>query len=128
MRFPFERRRVVRAHRTIESNFAVRPHRLSHIRLALVMECPFKDPLPECPAVALRGLPLKAQMNAVEAMDEVTIDKLQEGMEAGKYTARSIVEMYLKRVEEIDKKGAYLVALLIHHPKVMNVLMPGVRV
>lgn len=38
-------------------------------------------------------------------LDEVGIAELQKGMETGKYTARSIVEAYLKRIDEIDRKG-----------------------
>ena len=36
------------------------------------------------------------------SLDEKTIDQLQEGMDNGTYTARSIVEMYLQRIEEIN--------------------------
>jgi amidase len=38
-------------------------------------------------------------------LDEVTIGELQAGMMSGKYTARSITEKYLARIEEIDKHG-----------------------
>ena len=36
-------------------------------------------------------------------LNEVMVEELQEGMENGKYTSRSITEMYLKRIEEIEK-------------------------
>jgi amidase len=36
-------------------------------------------------------------------LDEITITELQEGMKSGKFTARSLVEKYSARVEEIDK-------------------------
>jgi amidase len=38
-------------------------------------------------------------------LDEVTIGELHAGMMSGKYTARSITEKYLARIEEIDKHG-----------------------
>jgi amidase len=38
-------------------------------------------------------------------LDEVTIGELHAGMMSGKYTARSITEKYLARIEEIDKYG-----------------------
>src|SRR5215469_5181925 len=36
-------------------------------------------------------------------LDEITITELQEGMKSGKFTARSLVEKYSARIEEIDK-------------------------
>jgi len=37
--------------------------------------------------------------------EEITIAELQEGMKAGKYTARAIAEKYLARIEALDKHG-----------------------
>jgi len=39
------------------------------------------------------------------ALDEVTVQELQDGMKSGKYTARSIAEKYLERIEKIDPPG-----------------------
>src|SRR6202171_1419971 len=38
-------------------------------------------------------------------LEEITIAELQEGMKAGKYTARGIAEKYLQRIEVLDKRG-----------------------
>src|SRR5437660_1757730 len=38
-------------------------------------------------------------------LEEITITELQEGMKSGKFTARSITEKYLARIDEIDKRG-----------------------
>jgi amidase len=38
-------------------------------------------------------------------LDEVTIADLQAGMSSGKFTARSLVEKYLARIEEIDRRS-----------------------
>jgi amidase len=38
-------------------------------------------------------------------LEEMTIAELQEGMKAGKYTARGIAEKYLVRIEALDKRG-----------------------
>jgi len=43
-------------------------------------------------------------------LDEVTIADLQAGMQSGKYTARSITEAYLSRIESTNKKGPALFA------------------
>ena len=38
-------------------------------------------------------------------LDEMGIAELQEGMASGKFTARSLVERYRARIEEIDRQG-----------------------
>jgi amidase len=38
-------------------------------------------------------------------LDEITIQELQDAMKSGKYTARSITEKYLERIEKIDPPG-----------------------
>src|SRR3979411_1921954 len=38
-------------------------------------------------------------------LDEITIADLQDGMKSGRFTARSLVEKYAARIEEIDKHG-----------------------
>ncbi len=37
-------------------------------------------------------------------LDEITIPDLQDGMKSGKFTARSLVEKYTARIEDIDKR------------------------
>jgi amidase len=52
--------------------------------------------------------------NSIDAdfeLSEITIDQLQEKMQSGQWTARSITEMYLKRIEEIDKEDQNLTLL-----------------
>jgi amidase len=38
-------------------------------------------------------------------LDELTIADLQEGLKSGKFTARSLTEKYLARIDAVDKKG-----------------------
>ncbi len=45
-------------------------------------------------------------------LNEITIDELREKMENGEYTSRSITELYLKRIEKINKKGPVLNAVI----------------
>ena len=45
-------------------------------------------------------------------LNEITIDGLQQAMQQGKLTARGIAEKYLKRIEDIDKNGFALHAVL----------------
>jgi amidase len=54
-------------------------------------------------------------------LEEMTIAELQEGMKSGKYTARSICEMYLARIEEIDKRGPTIKSVLEINPDVLSI-------
>ncbi len=38
-------------------------------------------------------------------LDEATVTDLQAGIDSGKFTARSLAEKYLARIEEIDRRG-----------------------
>jgi amidase len=38
-------------------------------------------------------------------LEEMTIDQLQADMKSGKYTARSLTEKYLQRIQDVDKHG-----------------------
>ena len=51
------------------------------------------------------GAPAKAAAVEIKPfeLDEITIPELQDGMKSGRFTARSLVEKYLARIDEIDK-------------------------
>jgi amidase len=49
-------------------------------------------------------------------LNEVTIRQLQSWMESGKYTAKRLVELYLDRIELVDKKGPMLNAVIEVNP------------
>jgi amidase len=38
-------------------------------------------------------------------LDEVTVRELQAGMEEGRFTARAVTELYLERIEAVDRDG-----------------------
>ena len=54
-------------------------------------------------------------------LNELTIDELQQGMESGRYTSRSITEMYLGRIEVIDKKGPAVNAVIEINPDALTI-------
>ena len=54
-------------------------------------------------------------------LDEVTIDTLQEGMKSGKYTSRSITEMYLQRIQDVDKNGPGVNAIIEINPDAIEI-------
>ncbi|HXM19673.1 MAG TPA: amidase [Terriglobales bacterium] len=54
-------------------------------------------------------------------LDEITIADLQSGMASGKFSARSITEKYLARIEEIDKQGPALNSVLEVNPEALAI-------
>ena len=54
-------------------------------------------------------------------LDEVTIAGLQEGMKSGKYSARSLTEKYLERIEDIDKKGPAINSVIEINPDALSI-------
>ncbi|SFP57024.1 amidase [Parafilimonas terrae] len=54
-------------------------------------------------------------------LNEATIDMLQQAMQAGKYTSRKITELYLKRIEAIDKNGPELNAVIEINPDALKI-------
>ena len=55
------------------------------------------------------------------ALNEATIDELQQKMQKGIYTSRSITEQYLKRIEQIDKAGPGLHAVIEVNPDALAI-------
>jgi len=53
---------------------------------------------------------------AASELDELTTSDLQAGMKSGKYTARSITRMYLDHIDEIDKHGPAINAVIELNP------------
>ena len=50
-------------------------------------------------------------------LEEVTITELQDGMKSGKFTSRSLVEKYVARIDEIDKRGPAINAVIEVNPE-----------
>ncbi len=49
-------------------------------------------------------------------LEELTIRELQQGLQSGKYTSRSLVGKYIDRVNEIDKEGPKLNSVIELNP------------
>lgn len=54
-------------------------------------------------------------------LDGVTVDELQRSMESGERTARSITELYLRRIEEIDRRGPQLRSIIETNPDALEI-------
>src|SRR4051794_35515926 len=49
-------------------------------------------------------------------LNEITIDELQQKMQSGEWSAKSIARWYLKRIDEIDKNGPALNSVIEVNP------------
>ncbi|WP_426671603.1 amidase [Mucilaginibacter sp. McL0603] len=54
-------------------------------------------------------------------LNEVTIDTLQQKMQNKEYTSRAITDMYLKRIDAIDKAGPKLNAVIQINPDALDI-------
>ncbi len=79
---------------------------------------------PFCPALgASREIQSNSPAPAVKSfeLDEITISDLQDGMKSGKFTARSLVEKYSGRIDEIDKHGPTLNSVIELNPDAFTI-------
>src|SRR6266480_4651991 len=88
-------------------------------------------------AIAVRGRPLSGQvlvrdrvLNAIGenrlalspfALEEATIGDLQSAMTAGRMTARSITQLYLDRIAELDRRGPTLRHVIEVNPDALSI-------
>jgi amidase len=54
-------------------------------------------------------------------LDELTIGELQDAMAAGRYTSRQLVELYSRRIEEIDRGGPALRSISELNPDALRI-------
>jgi amidase len=54
-------------------------------------------------------------------LDEHTIDSLQEKLTSGKYSSEKLVELYLNRIENIDKNGPTLNSIIEINPDAISI-------
>lgn len=54
-------------------------------------------------------------------LNEASIESLQRGMESSRYTARSIVQLYLNRIESVDKHGPTTNSVIELNPDALTI-------
>ncbi|MDT5121260.1 MAG: amidase [Acidobacteriota bacterium] len=64
---------------------------------------------------------ISASSSASFELEEVTIAELQAGMKQGKWTARSVAEKYLARIEKIDKQGPMVNSVIELNPDAISI-------
>ena len=77
------------------------------------------------PAVLLlaAGISAAGQQRVPDTFElaEMSAAQLQEAMTSGRYTARRLVELYLKRVEDIDRAGPTLRSVIEVNPDALSI-------
>ena len=71
-------------------------------------------------STAGRGARAHAAVEPFE-LDEITIDELREGMRSGRWTARSLTEQYLERIEALNRRGPELRAVIETNPDALEI-------
>src|SRR5206468_10435852 len=75
-------------------------------------------------ALAWTALPTLAGTSQADVapfeFDELSIGDLQDGMQSGKYTSRSLAEKYLARIEAIDRHGPVLRSVIEVNPDALE--------
>ncbi len=73
------------------------------------------------PIAAAGASPAAPSGDRLFALAEATIAELQDGMKTGKWTARSITEAYLARIDAIDATGPALRSVLERNPDALPI-------
>ena len=60
--------------------------------------------------------PTSALAPPAAELDEITIADLQQGLQSGKYSSKSLVEKYTDRINEIDQRGPTLRSVIELNP------------
>ncbi|WP_262892066.1 amidase family protein [Flavobacterium soyangense] len=65
----------------------------------------------------------KVEVDSIEGfiLDEETISSLSKKLDSGKYSSQQLVELYLKRIEKIDKCGPKLNAIIEINPDAISI-------
>jgi amidase len=82
---------------------------LPNLKLALVFTLVLIAGTPSMPTGA-------GSQTSAFALEEATIEQLQEWMQARRYTSRQIVDLYLERIEQIDRGGPALRSVIEVNP------------
>ena len=73
------------------------------------------------PGVAGECRPSPSAGFASRDPEELTISQMQEGMQSGKFSARSLAEMYLARIEKLDKHGPAINSIIEINPDALAI-------
>ncbi len=73
------------------------------------------------PMAALTARTTPPVTTAPSELEELSIDEVQTGLQAGRFTSRSLTEQYLARIEAMDRTGPALHAVLQTNPDALAI-------
>jgi amidase len=71
--------------------------------------------------LALTVIGVTGQAPPAFELEEMTIAQLQEALATGRYTARHLVELYTKRIADLDRQGPALRAIIEMNPEALSI-------
>src|SRR4051812_38581486 len=71
--------------------------------------------------LALSGLPAVPQAPARFELDEMSVMQLQDAMASGRYTSRRLVDLYTRRINDIDRNGPALRSVIVVNPDAASI-------
>ena len=91
--------------------------------IALVAVAPTATAATAAPAKAApaKAAPARATGASAFKFEEMTVAALQDGMKAGRWTSKDLVQAYLARIEALDRKGPALHAVIETNPDALAV-------
>src|SRR5450755_3815536 len=54
-------------------------------------------------------------------LEEITIDEIQKGFQSGRFTAQTLTEAYLARIDAIDRQGPAINAVIELNPEALKI-------
>jgi amidase len=72
-------------------------------------------------AVLLLAAPQPPAQPSAFPLEEATAAQLQDWMTSGRYTARQLAELYLRRIEQIDRRGPELRSVIEINPDALTI-------
>ncbi|MBI3490945.1 MAG: amidase [Acidobacteria bacterium] len=72
-------------------------------------------------ALFVAGLPAQTPARPALDLEEATIAELQQRLQSGRETARSLVEKYLARIDAIDRQGPALHSVIETNPDALSI-------
>ncbi|MFP4093735.1 MAG: amidase [Cyclobacteriaceae bacterium] len=78
--------------------------------------------LPACqPQTSGTAAPVNSENVPAFELEEMTVREVQQAMEEGRYTAEAITQLYLDRIEQVDKAGPTLNSVIEVNPEALEI-------
>ncbi|HYO62843.1 MAG TPA: amidase [Pyrinomonadaceae bacterium] len=102
-------------------NRAARMNRRGFVRKGLTAgACAVAAPVLARVVPVAEGRAAAAGVKSFE-LEEMTVAEMRDGMRAGRFTARSLAEKYLERIEDVDRRGPSVNSVIETNPEALAI-------